>query len=680
MTAATHGDATTPPAAPLVTHRWVRPTGERDDPWAWLRDAQNPGTIAYLEAENAHASAWFDRHATLVDQINSEIVSRVVEDDVAHPVERNGWWYTAETRKGLSYPVHTRGRSAATATEHVMLDENAEAAGHDYLALGAFEVSNDDARLAWSRDHDGSERYLLKIREIATGVDLVDEIPGTSAAGVAWSADDRHLFYVTPDEAMRPWKVWRHALGAPASDDVCIFTEPDERFFVGVDATRSGDWIVIESGSRTSSETWLIDARTPETAAVCVRPRADDVEYSVDHWGDCFVVVTNLDAVDFRVMTAPLDSPGDWTEFIAHRPGARITGFDCFDGFAVMQRWERAQQVLSIVGRDGSAAPVEISPEPHEVELEANPNWRTDGIRLVHQSLTVPRTVAWWSLADRTLSVLKQTRVPSTDLSHYVSERTWATADDGTQVPIDVVHRRDTPLDGTAPAVLYAYGAYEASMPPWFSVARLSLLDRGWVWALAHPRGGGEMGRQWYLDGKLLAKRNTFTDTVACARHLATVGICDPGRIAVRGGSAGGLLVGACITMEPQLFRAAVAEVPFVDVVTTMSDPSLPLTVTEWEEWGDPRSEPHASYIESYSPYDNTGDGPYPDLYVTAGLNDPRVGFHEPAKWVAKIRHQSPSTFVVFKCEMGAGHGGPSGRYEQWRDEARTLAFLVSRT
>ncbi|MEY2966407.1 MAG: hypothetical protein RLY50_457 [Actinomycetota bacterium] len=680
MTRATPGEAATPPSAPLVPHRWVRPTGERDDPWAWLSDAANPDTIGYLDAENSHSAAWFDRHAAIVDQINSEIVSRIIEDDIAHPVERHGWWYTAETRKGLSYPVHTRGRSAATATEHVLLDENVEASGHDYLALGAFEVSNDDALLAWSSDHDGSEKYLLKVRDIATGVDLVDEIAGTSAAGIAWSADDGHLFYVTPDDAMRPWKVWRHMLGTPPSDDVCIFTEDDERFFVGVDATRSGDWIVIESGSRTSSETWLIDARAPEGDLVCVRPRTDDVEYSLDHWGDRFIVVTNLDAVDFRVMTAPLESPGDWAEFIAHQPGARIMGFDCFDGFAVMQRWEQAQQVLSVIDRDGSASPVEISSEPHEVELEANPNWHTDGIRLVHQSLTVPRTVARWSLAECTLTTLKQTQVPSTDLAQYVSERTWATADDGTLVPVDVVRRRDTPVDGTAPAVLYAYGAYEASMPPWFSVARLSLLDRGWVWALAHPRGGGEMGRQWYLDGKLLAKRNTFTDTIACARHLAALGLCDPGRLAVRGGSAGGLLVGACITIEPRLFRTAVAEVPFVDVVTTMSDPSLPLTVTEWEEWGDPRSEPHASYIESYSPYDNTGDGPYPDLYVTAGLNDPRVGFHEPAKWVAKIRHQSPSTFVVFKCEMGAGHGGPSGRYEQWRDEARTLTFLVSRT
>jgi len=291
----------------------------------------------------------------------------------------------------------------------------------------------------------------------------------------------------------------------------------------------------------------------------------------------------------------------------------------------------------------------------------------------------VPHTVADWTVVTGELSTVKRTEVPNADLGDYVAERTWAVSHDGTRVPLDIVRRRDTPVDGTAPGVVYVYGSYEASLPPWFSVARLSLLDRGWVWALAHPRGGGEMGRNWYLDGKLLAKRNTFADTMACARRLAEGGWADHSRLALRGGSAGGLNVGACITEDPALFRAAVAEVPFVDVVTTMSDPTLPLTVNEWEEWGDPRSEPHASYIASYSPYDNTGAGPYPDLFVTAGLNDPRVGFHEPAKWVAKIRHLSPETFVVFKCEMGAGHQGPSGRYEQWREEAMTLSFLCRR-
>jgi oligopeptidase B len=343
-----------------------------------------------------------------------------------------------------------------------------------------------------------------------------------------------------------------------------------------------------------------------------------------------------------------------------------------------MQRWEDAQQVLSLVSTNGTVSPLTILNEPHEVELDVNPDYSPSGIRLTYQSLTTPNTVAWYSLNDSSLTTLKHTEVLNCDLSHYVSQRLWATATDGTRVPVDIVHHRDTPLDGTAPGLVYAYGAYEISLAPWFSIARLSLLDRGWVWALVHPRGGGEMGRNWYLDGKFLNKRNTFTDTIDAASHLADTKVCNGSQLVVRGGSAGGLLVGACITMNPTRFAGAIAEVPFVDVVTTMSDPTLPLTVTEWEEWGDPRTEPFASYIQSYSPYDNTTNVVYPQLYVTAGLNDPRVSYHEPTKWVAKMRHESPDTTVVFTCEMGAGHGGPSGRYEQWRDEARTLAFAMS--
>jgi oligopeptidase B len=343
-----------------------------------------------------------------------------------------------------------------------------------------------------------------------------------------------------------------------------------------------------------------------------------------------------------------------------------------------MQRWVDGQQVISVITRDGSTQNIPILNEPHEAEIDSNPDWSANGVRISYQSLTSPNTTAWFSRTDHTLTTLKQTEVLETDLTRYISERLWATAPDGTKVPLDIVRHKNTPMDGTAPGVIYAYGSYEISTPPWFSIARLSLLDRGWVWALAHPRGGGEMGRNWYNDGKLLHKRNTFTDTIACADHLAATSVCDGNKLVVRGGSAGGLLVGACITMAPSRFAGAIAEVPFVDVVNTMSDPSLPLTVTEWEEWGDPREEPFASYILSYSPYDNTTSVRYPDVYVTAGLNDPRVSYHEPAKWVAKLRHESPETTVLMKCEMGAGHGGPSGRYEQWHDEARTLTFAIN--
>lgn len=665
------------PRAPRRPHTWQRPDGPVDDPYAWLRDKSDPATLEYLSAENSHADAWFAERDGDVELIFSEIKARVKEDDSSYPVRHGNWWYTSRTETGKSYAIHTRGVSADDTFGQLLLDENIEAAGGDYFSLSAFDVSHDGDLLAWSSDTDGSEMYTIRIRDIATGADLPDVITETTWGGVAWSNDNSTLFYVKPDDAMRPYQVWRHTLGAPVSDDVLVLEETDERFFVGVASSRSGEWIIIESGSKTSSECWVIDAKTPAVLPRSLAPRRDDVEYQVDHWGDVFAVTTNLDAPDFRVMTVPVTG-GEWAELVPHSPSQRIVQFECFRDSAVMMRWENAQQTLSVVSRDGSVLPIHVSDEPHEAELDSNPDYVTDGVRISYQSLTVPATTAWHSFSDSSLTTLKQVEVRQCDLSHYVSTRTWATARDGARVPVDVVHHRDTPIDGSAPALLYGYGAYEISVAPWFSVARLSLLDRGWVWALVHPRGGGEMGRSWYLDGKLLNKRNTFTDTVDAASHLADTQVCDGSRIVVRGASAGGLLVGACITMSPQRFAGAIAEVPFVDVVTTMSDPTLPLTVTEWEEWGDPRSEPYASYIASYSPYDNTTGIRYPDLYVTAGLNDPRVSYHEPAKWVAKLRHESPDTVVVFKCEMGAGHGGPSGRYDQWRDEARALAFAMS--
>jgi oligopeptidase B len=665
------------PRAPRRPHSWQRPTGPVDDPYAWLREKSDPATVAYLVEENEFADAWFSERALPIDQIFSEIKSRVKEDDSSYPVKHGDWWYASRTETGKSYAIHTRGASPDSAFDQLLLDENIEAAESDYFSLSAFDVSHDGHLLAWSSDTDGSEMYTIRIRDIATGRDSDDVIPDTTWGGVAWSADNRHLLYVKPDDAMRPFQVWRHTLGTPVVDDVLVLEELDERFFVGVGSSRSGEWIIIESGSKTSSECWVLDAASPTDPPRSLSPRRDDVEYQVDHWGDVFAILTNLDAPDFRVMTMPVNG-GDWTELVPHSHSQRIVQFECFRHVAVMMRWEQAQQTLSVVRRDGSVVPIHVSDEPHEAEFDANPDYDTDGVRISHQSLTVPATTAWHSFVDSTLTTLKQVEIQSCDLSQYVSTRTWATAHDGSSVPVDVVRHRDTPLDGSAPALMYGYGAYEISIAPWFSVARLSLLDRGWVWALVHARGGGEMGRSWYLDGKLTNKRNTFTDTVDAASHLATSKFCDGSRIVVRGGSAGGLLVGACITMSPERFAGAIAEVPFVDVVTTMSDPTLPLTVTEWEEWGDPRNEPFASYIASYSPYDNTTAQKYPDLYVTAGLNDPRVSYHEPAKWVAKIRHESPDTHVVFKCEMGAGHGGPSGRYDQWRDEARALVFAMS--
>ena len=650
-----------------------------------MRQVDDPELLTYLEAENAAADRFFEPHAETIRSIFDEIRSRVQETDLSTPVEFGPWWYVTSTTEGESYPVHHRGPTAERATEQVLLDENIEADGHEYFDLGAFDVSMDHRCVAWSTDTAGDEHYTLRIRDLTTGADLDDRLDVTSNAGVAWSRDGQWIFYLTPDAQERPATVWRHRIGTPRVDDVCVFDETDERFFVSIGSTRSDSWIVIHSASRTTSETRLLSTDRPTDDATVVLERRPDVEYGIDHWGDQFVMHTNHDAVDFRLLTAPVGADltdlSSWSELVPHVPGRRILGAEAFATHLVIHEWADAQPRLRILFRDRTERVIDLGTDPHDVEPAANPQWDTTLLRFMVQSLTMPTTLYDEDVTTGERVLLRRTPTPHVDLDLYRTRRLWATATDGMQVPIDIVHHVDTSLDGTAPGVLYGYGAYEASMPPWFSVARLSLLDRGFVWALAHPRGGGELGRQWYLDGKLLAKPNTFGDMIACGEHLVAEGIVDGNRLALRGGSAGGLLVAACMTQRPDLFCSVVAEVPFVDVVSTMSDPSLPLTVTEWEEWGDPRVEPYATCILGYSPYDNTVAADYPAVYATAGLNDPRVSVHEPAKWIALLRDVSTgSAPIVLRTELGAGHGGPTGRYDAWRDEARTLAFILATT
>jgi oligopeptidase B len=674
-----------PPIAPPRPHEWKRPTGIVEDPWAWLADRDDPATISYLEAENAHSDAFFGQpeRSQLVETVFQEIKSRVQETDLSVPVLHGGWWYVTRTIEGKSYPVFCRSRDAAVpdVPESVILDCNVEAEGHEYFDVHDVEPSPDHELLAWSSDTDGSEKYTLRVRDLSTADDL-DEITGTSSwGGVAWSAGRDWLFYARPDDQMRPYQIWRHRIGSSPADDVLVHEEHDERFYLHVSSTRSERWILLTSSSKTSSEVHVIPATDPTAAPRIVRLRADDVEYGVDDWGDRFVVLTNLDAPDFRLMSATHDAPGEWTEQVGHEAGRRLSDAEPFAGHLVLHEWSDAQQRVRVMRRDGSIETIDFGDEPHELELGSNPEWQTTSLRLTYQSLTTPSSVYDHDLATGERVLRKRTPTPGVDLGNYVAVRTWAKAGDGVAVPVDVVRHIATPVDGSAPAVIYAYGAYEHSMAPWFSVARLSLLDRGAVFALVHPRGGGELGRSWYLDGKLLNKRNTFTDTIVVADHLVEAGYADGGRLALRGGSAGGLLVGACVAMRPERWAAAVAEVPFVDIVNTMSDPTLPLTATEWEEWGDPREEPYASYLGGYSPYDNVSEADrYPAMFVTAGLNDPRVSVHEPAKWVARLRANGAGTIrpLVFRTEMGAGHGGRSGRYDAWRDEARVLAFLLS--
>jgi oligopeptidase B len=673
------------PRAPRRDHTWFRSTGDVADPYAWMRNVDDPELLAYLRAENDAADAFFAPHGDVIEAVFGEIRSRVQETDISTPVEFGPWWYVTSTTEGSSYPVHHRGPDAARATDQILLDENVEAHGHDYFDLGAFDVSMDHRFVAWSMDTVGDERYTLRIRDLSTGVDLDEHLDDTANAGVAWSSDGTWLFYVTADEQQRPSTVWRHRIGTERSDDAIVFNEPDERFFVGVGSTRSEAWIVISSASRTTADARLIATADPTAEPRVVLPRRDDVEYGIDHWGDSFVMHTNDDAVDFRLLVAPEGADwtemSAWSELIPHEPGRRIIGVDAFADHLLIHEWAAAQPRLRLVFRDRTERLVDLGDEPHDIEPTTNPQWATDLVRFTVQSLSRPTTLYDEHVGTGERTLLRQVPTPNVDLDAYRSERIWVTADDGTRVPLDVVRHVDTPIDGTAPGVLYGYGAYEASLPPWFSVARLSMLDRGWVWALAHPRGGGELGRQWYLDGKLETKQNTFGDTIACGEHLVAQRFVAPERLALRGGSAGGLLAGACMTQRPDLFRSVVAEVPFVDVVNTMSDPTLPLTVTEWEEWGDPRTEPYASCMLAYAPYENTVPAEYPAVYATAGLNDPRVSVHEPAKWVARLRDVSTgSAPIVLRTELDAGHGGPTGRYDAWRDEARTIAFLLATT
>ena len=660
---------------PYVLHRT---TGAMDDPYDWLRDRSNPDTVAYLEAENRYADDWFAPHADLVEQLFLEIKSRIQETDESVPTFKDGWWYISQTREGLDYPIHYRGPTKDQATSTQILNENELAQSHEYFALGAFDISPDSKLLLWSSDVDGSEHYTLRIRNIETGEDMADLIADTSAAGTAWSFDSAHIFYLTNDEQERPSTVWRHKLGTSPKEDVQVYFEPDERFHLCVDLTRSGEWIIIEANSKTSSETLLIDSRQPDDEPRLVVPRRPDVEYHLDHWGDRFIVLTNDEAPDFKLMTASQKDPSIWTELYAHHPGQRISRVDCFAQHLIIQDWANAQPRLRIMTKEGSLTDIHVDDVPHDVEIDSNPEWTTAVVRYDTESLISPASVWESDISSGLRTLLKRTPTPNVDLDKYETSRHWAPSTDGALVPYDIIRLRHRPTNSPAPTLVYAYGSYDISLPPWFSVARLSLVDRGWTWVLAHPRGGGEVGRQWYFDGRLLNKRHTFEDVNAVAAHLVETGMADARRLAVRGGSAGGLMVGACLNLAPNLWKAAVAEVPFVDVVTTMSDPSQPLTVTEWEEWGDPRVEPYASYMSSYSPYDNLTARPYPAIMATAGLNDPRVSYHEPAKWIAKIRAlRTNNEPLLLRTEMGAGHGGPSGRYDRWREEARLLAFLL---
>ena len=686
------------PAAKRLDTRRVHHEDVFLDPYEWLRNKSDPEVIAHLEAENAHVEDQTAFLEPLRQRIFDEIKSRTKETDLSVPTRRGDWWYYGRSFEGKQYGVHCRCPAAGPDDweppvldehtdipgEQVLLDENDEAAGHDFFALGACSVSPDGNILAYSVDVVGDERYALRFKDLRTGELYPDEISGI-ARGVTWTADNTCVYYTTVDESWRPDTVWRHRLGAGGSAEQ-VLHEPDERFWLAVGRTRSNAYILIAAGSSITSEIRFADASDPRAEFTTVLPRREGIEYSVDHaivgGRDRFLILHNDGAPNFTLVEAPVENPGAQTTLIAHRDDVRLEGVDPFAHHLVVHYRREALarlQLWPIGDGYGTREEITFDSELMASGLGGNPNWDSPRLRVAATSFVTPMRVYDIDLASGERILLREQPVLGDyRREDYVERRDWATADDGTRIPISLIHRAG--VQTPAPTVLYGYGAYESSEDPRFSIARLSLLDRGMVFAIAHVRGGGEMGRLWYEGGKLLEKKNTFTDFISAASHLISSGLTRPENLVALGGSAGGLLMGAVANMAPELFAGILAEVPFVDPLTTILDPSLPLTVTEWDEWGNPLANADVySYMKSYSPYENVEAKDYPAILAMTSLNDTRVFYVEPAKWVAALRHtKTDSRPVLLRTQMAAGHGGISGRYERWKETAFQFAWLLA--
>lgn len=647
------------------------------DDYAWLRDRDDPETIAYLEAENEYTEARLEHLAGMREAIFGEIKSRVLEDDISAPARRGEWWYASETHEGSQYPTLVRMRGGPDGERHVTLDVNDIAADHEYTRLGTFNVSPSQRLALWSVDHDGSERFEMRVRDLETGEDLDDTIDGVYYSS-AWSNDEHHVFYTTVDSTHRPYRVWRHEIGTDPGDDVIVMEEPDKRMFLSVGTTNDRSHLIITASSSETASAWFLDADNPTGAFSEVLPRTDGVEYHVEHRDGSWLIVTNESAPNGRLVSVDVET-GTTNELIPHDERRKVNGVLPLVDHVVVFGRDQGLRSIDVIDETGSVTPLTFDEAIYTVGPSSNLEYETTNLRVAYQSMVIPTRIVDIDLVTGERTLVKETPVlGGYDPDEYVSSREWAAAEDGTRIPISLVRRADLDTSTTSPTLLYGYGSYEAPMDPYFSAARLSLLDRGGIFAIAHIRGGGEMGKLWHRAGKMANKMNTFTDFVACAEHLVSTGITEPAKLAARGGSAGGLLMGSVMNLRPDLFAAVVAQVPFVDVINTMLDETIPLTVIEWEEWGNPHDREHYEWMRSYSPYDNVRPVEYPALLVTAGLNDPRVAFWEPAKWVAKLRATATARGpILLKTDMGAGHGGPSGRYDAWREEALILAFIL---
>ncbi len=670
-----------PPLAPRIPHPQTVHGHTRQDDYSWLRDRNDPKVLAYLQAENQYTQQVLQHTEPLQRTLYEEMKGRIKETDLTVPYRVDDYFYYTRTFEGKQYRVYARKRGSVDSTEEILLDENALAEGHDFHRLGVFRVSPSHRLLAYSTDNSGAESFTLRVRDLETGKDLADQLPNTYYS-VVWANDDRTLFYTVLDDAKRPYKVFRHTLATDPATDKLVYHEMDESFHVDLSKTRSRRFIVISLHSMTTHEARVLDADRPSGDFRIVQPRTQGVEYQVEHHGDTFYIVTNDQARNFRLMAAPIAKPGreNWVEVIAHRPDVKIDDVDAFaDHLVIYERQAGLRRMRIRELRGGNEHHVEF-PEPvYTFSANDNEEFNTPHIRFTYTSLVTPPSVFDYGMNNRTRELKKQEEVlGGYDPSQYQCERLHARAPDGTSIPISLMYKKGMVRDGTNPTLLYGYGSYGASSEPRFNSNRLSLLDRGFVFAMGHIRGGGEMGRSWYEDGRLGRKKNTFTDFIACAEHLIAEDYTSPEFLAIQGGSAGGLLMGAVTNMRPDLFRVVLAHVPFVDVMNTMLDPSIPLTVIEYEEWGNPNRKDEYEYMLSYSPFDNVERKKYPNMLVTAGLNDPRVAFWEPAKWTAKLRTmKTDDNRLLLKVNLDAGHAGASGRYDYLKEVAFHYAFML---
>jgi oligopeptidase B len=681
------------------------------DDYAWLRDKENPEVIAYLEAENAFAEAFMAPLAGLREELYQEMLSHVKQTDVSVPFRDGDWWYYTRTEEGRQYSIHCRRRCSENepsgapsiprisaewvgdhapqfteSPEEVILDGNQLAEGHAFFAIGATDITDDGRWLSYTTDTTGFRQYTLHIKDLAGGETLPGEVERVGS--VVWAADNQTLFYTVEDEEQkRQYQLWRHTRGTPHSDDVLVFQEDDERFNLGAGRTRDGRYLIMESASHITSESWFLGADNPNGAFTVICPRQDEHEYSVEHRNGLWFIRSNDAGRNFRLVTAPVATPGreHWTERIPHRDSIMLEDVDLFAIFFVACEREDGLPRLRIwrFSSDAPAAALSaeiVFPEPaYSAHPHVNRIFETITFRYAYQSLVTPASVFEYDTTTAASTLLKQLEIPGGfDRTLYASERVQATAPDGVKVPVSLVYRKDQRQEGRNPLYVYGYGSYGYSLPLGFSSNRLSLLDRGVVMAYAHIRGGGDLGKPWHDAGKMLVKRNTFTDFIAAVEHLTATGYGDPARVAIEGGSAGGLLMGAIVNMRPDLFRAVLSHVPFVDVMNTMLDATLPLTVPEYEEWGDPNNSEYFHYMLSYSPYDNLKTGSYPAMLVKTSLHDSQVMYWEPAKYVAKLRTlKTDRNPLLLVTNMQAGHGGASGRYDYLKEIAMDYAFLL---